>query len=307
MLRQARHAIIRTLWEDYRLGSQQMQRIEQGLQQKGSPKLILDHFAIIDLPGPNTGIPTLRDLFSCLGYTEHGKGYLADKQNDFLWMAESDAIDLPATEALPQVVVADFRPHELPVDVRMIIEKYAGAAKPAPLARIQQLATLAASGDANAANALHDAFTQYISARSWPLPSSHEFETVHAWNKLLAWVLVFGRRPNHFTLSLHHLDCFESIDAFHQYVEQELQLPLNHEGGKIKGNITTGIAQGSTIGTPQPVQLADGTIELPLGFVEFVWRFPRQQTNATPTKWNDYFTGFVAQHADHVIESLTTP
>lgn len=300
MLKQIRHAIVNQLWEAYRCHTSQITVIEQGLKQKNIYKPSLDHFAVIDLPGPHTGIPYLTKLFSIIGYESRGDGYLPDKQNDFHWMAEEDSENTSAKNVLPQVVVADFRLEELPPEIKIIIEKYARLASPPPLANI---ATLAAKNDALSASQLVHIFTRYLTGRDWPLPTVNEFQTVHDFNELLAWVLVFGRRPNHFTFSIHLLPPFKNLIEFHQFVECELQLTLNKDGGVIKGNESAGIAQGSTAGIREKIALDDGTVELPTSFVEFVWRFPVCEQ---PSLWNDYFTGFIAQHADRVIESLYT-
>lgn len=83
-----------------------------------------------------------------------------------------------------------------------------------------------------------------------------------------------------------------------------MNIQLNHEGGIIKGGRQAGIEQSSTAGKLQKIKLADGEIELPCGFVEFVWRFPHAHATAKPILWQDYFTGFIATHANRVIESL---
>lgn len=302
MLKYVRQEVVLSLWERYRHLTPQMQRIEQGLKQKGVASLLLDHFAIIDLPGPHSGIPYLREIFSAIGYLEQGKDYLAEKQNDFLWMTESDSFEAAAKTVLPQVVVADFRLTEMPVEVRNIIEKYSSQAQPAPIAQIAALKQQAEASE-TAAQALIYLIVQYLQGRDWPLPTLQEYQTVRAFNELLSWVLIFGRRPNHFTLSVHHLDHFDSLAAFHTFVASEMCLALNEDGGVIKGGRSTGIAQGSTTGVKERVQLMDGEVEVPTGFVEFVWRYPLVDSSDNPL-WKDYFTGFIAQHADRVIESL---
>ncbi len=301
MLKSLRQTIIKKLWTSYCASSSQIQCIENALQ-KNVQSLIIDHFAIIDLPGPHTGIRQLSELFSAIGYEARGKDYLPEKQNDFLWMAEHDAANNDARLVLPQIVVADFRLDRLPPAIKNIIEKYSQQASRLPMEKIMywlkqlpeqpQLATL-----------LEQSILTYLNGRDWPLPTVNEFYTVHEFNELLAWVLVHGRKPNHFTLSIHLLDSFSNLSEFNQFIESELKLPLNHEGGIIKGGLDAGIAQSSTIGNMETIQLADGTIQLPGRFIEFVWRYPRN-TCEKPILWNDFFTGFVAQHADNVIESL---
>jgi hypothetical protein len=301
MLKSVRKTIINQLWQTYHQTTSDIREIELALKQRHITNLPLDHLAIIDLPGSKTGIPVLQELFSLIGYTFEGCGYLPDKQNDFTWLAEVDSRDQLATNVLPQIVVADFRLEEMPADIRAIITHYAEQSKPAPIKEMQQLA--ADIHHQNAAITMTHLILTYLSGRDWPLPTVAEFKRVQAFNELLAWVLVFGRRPNHFTLSIHLLHQFDSLLKFHQFIKNDVKLELNHEGGIIKGDKTTGIAQGSTVGIKQTIQLADGSVALPTGFVEFVWRYPHNPIQK-PENWDDYFTGFVAQHANHVIESL---
>ena len=64
MLKLLRQKVINNLWQSYRSQSSQLKQIEKALKQKGMHHLILDHFAIIDLPGLHSGIPFLTKLFS---------------------------------------------------------------------------------------------------------------------------------------------------------------------------------------------------------------------------------------------------
>lgn len=297
MSKTIRQAVIHDLWQHWCSQSSEIKKITAGLQQRGCPPFVLDHFAVIDLPSARSGITELCQLFSVIGYEERGRGYLPDKQNDFLWMAEEDSAHCSAHDALPQVVVADFRLDEMALEVKKIIEKYAARTMTSPLAPIKQLAKTDSATD----------ITKYIcdylkAGRDWPLPTVHDFLTVQSFNELLAWVLVFGRIPNHFTLSVHLLPGFNDLADFNRFIEQELRLPLNPDGGFIKGKKESGIAQSSTKGALRKIQLSDGEVLLPMDFTEFVWRYPT--SSSTPVMWHDYFTGFVAQHADYVIESL---
>lgn len=285
-MKSLRVALVNLLWQQFRQDSVQIPRIESALQCQSLP---LDHFAIIDLPGPHSGKSTLIQLFEQLGFTLRGEDYLPEKQNPFAWLAAADIEQELATVALPQVVVADFRLDELPIEIRTIISHYSAQASPVPLIDLgDPFATLTRLG-------------QYFRGRDWPAPTLHEFQTVKAFNELLAWVLVLGRRPNHFTLSVHLMKTFSSLTAFNDFMIDTVKLPLNIEGGIIKGNKEAGIAQSSTIGHPTTIQLADGVIQLPADFMEFVWRYSDKQQ---PTYWGDYFPNFIAAQANYVIESL---
>jgi hypothetical protein len=302
MLKEYRQKIVNNLWQRYRETSSQLQVLEPALHKRGIDRIYLDHFAVIDLPGPNTGIYHMKQIFSNMGYIERGKDYLAEKQNDFLWMTEEDSLFSDVKEVLPQAVIADFRSEELPHEVQEIIEKYARLALPTPVFNIKKLAEHIIRGDKVAGEVLNSICKRYFNGRDWPLPTVNEYLQVKEFNELLAWVLVFGRKPNHFTLSVHLMGGFDSIEDFATFVRDEAQLPLNTEGSLIKGGPDYGIAQGATQGIVQKHRLSDGEIEIAGDFVEFVWRFP---VNEQKTQlWTDYFTGFVAKFADRVIESL---
>lgn len=295
-------ALLQNLWQAWYQSSPDMQGITKAFRQRGISAFTQDHFAVIDLPSAHSGIPQLKQLFEKLGYLERGKDYLAEKQNDFLWMAEANGEDLPAKEVLPQVVVADFRLDQMPPDIAAIISHYANQTSALILPELHALIEGVDSGDESAIKPCTEKFCQYFAGRDWPLPSVSEFRQVREFNELLAWVLVFGRRPNHFTLSIHLMDQFPDLGTFHQFIEEEVKLRLNEEGGAIKGGKEKGIAQGSTAGIMQKVKLSDGEIDLPYGFVEFVWRYPLKDQD--PCKWSDYFPDFIASQANRVIESL---
>lgn len=300
MTGQTRHHTIEYLWRDYSTTAPHVKQIEATLRANNIGTPLLDHLAIIDLPGTHTGISELQRIFNALDYHVQGKDYLPEKQNDFAWLAEVNSIGKPVREALPQIVIADFRLDEMPSTVRDIIYKHSKQAGASPAAQIE---ALVASKDTDASIKILEIIKTYFAGRDWPLPTVHEFNTVQEFNELIAWVLVFGRRPNHFTYSIHLMPEFNCLIDFHRFIEEEAGLALNQDGGVIKGSRKMGIEQGSTAGTPEQIQLQDGIIELPTGFVEFVWRFSDKQQ---PVLWDDYFTGFVANHANRVIQSLYT-
>lgn len=303
MLKQLRKTIIKNLLTQFSRHTPQLKYIQDKLRERHINDIFMDHFAIIDLPGPQTGISYLSQLFSSLGYLVQGRDYLADKQNEFLWLTEHDSKGRPAKEVLPQVVVADFRLDDLPLEIKNIIVKYSKKAPPSPLTEIQKRVGRVYLNDSVAAKEIHDLVIAYLNKRDWPLPSKQAFCTVYEFNKLLAWVLIFGRRPNHFTLSIHLLDQFENLTTFHQFIEEKVKLKMNADGGVIKGNKAVGLEQGSTVGLSKTITLPGGDITLQSEFVEFIWRYPLKSI-AKPVLWEDYYTYFIPQHADRVIESL---
>lgn len=263
----------------------------------------LDHFAIIDLPGSCSGIPFLKQIFTLLGFVEAGSGYLPEKQNDFIWLREEQCEDKIAQDVLPQIVIADFRLYELPLTVRNVIDKYVKYLNPLPLADMSHYIKTINNGDNLAQQSLITTVLNQFNTQKWPIPTLKDYQTVKEANELMAWVLVFGRQPNHFGLSIHYLSQFNNLKQFNQCLKNELNTPFNTCGSEIKGNPQLGIEQSSTADHLISIKLEDGILEIPSPFVEFVWRFPKVN-NQKPIYWKDYYSDFYAPNANRVIESV---
>lgn len=302
VLNQVKNIVFSQLWENYKADLVEIETIQSYIQKNFQEKLIRDHFAIIDLPGPNTGIDTLACLFFYLGYQVRGQDYLAEKQNNFRWLAEEISNHSLASEASPQVVVADFRREALAPEVLKIIDYYASFAKALNINQLKFLHWRTLQQDESAAAELCSFILNYLQVRDWPLPTVREYEIVKSQNELLAWVLVMGRQVNHFAWSIHLSKGFSQLNVFNEFLSATLNISLNKKGGLIKGGINRGIEQSSTQPAVKAVRLADGLINLPDRFIEFVWRYPKKI--GENKLWHDFFTGFVADNADRVIESL---
>lgn len=244
---------------------------------------VIDHYAIIDLPSEHSGIPHLKTLFEQCGLVEKGCGYLPQKQNDFLWMADPDFVHTSPTQASPQVVVADFRKSELSAGTRKIVEKYAkyySPYEPKPIV---------------------DALIKHINTRPWPQPTYLEYLSVAEENPLLAWVLLFGRKVNHFGIGIYAMGEYASLQEFNTTIQAKHGIKLNPAGGIIKGNQACGIEQSATLGATILVDFDGKLVEVNDCFLEFVWRHPN---TLKPTKMGDYYLDFLPTNADKVIESL---
>jgi hypothetical protein len=306
MLNQAKKRMIRQLWHNYAVDLLPVLHIQTALRAQYNEVMRWDHFALIDLPGPYTGIGPLSYLFTQLDYEVRGSDYLAEKQNDFMWLAEQSVETQQAEDTLPQVVVADFRREALLPEVRKIIDSYASQAKPLDSEHLSHLKKRLLTQDESAIDELINFIMHYLQGRDWPLPTVKEFTTVKNSNELLAWVLVMGRQVNHFGWAIHLSKKFKNLNVFNQFVSETLGIPLNKKGGRIKGHREAGIEQSATAAITKSIRLADGVVDLPDRFIEFVWRHPVVSVNEEPRLWKDYFSGFVARNADNVVESLYT-
>jgi Domain of unknown function (DUF1338) len=304
LFKKVRRDLIQNLWQFYKNVTPEAALLEDALA-KHNETLVLDHCAIIDLPSPHSGMNKLAEIFTAIGFTVQGRDYLPEKQNDFLWMAEIDAHEREAIEVLPQIVLADFRLEELAPHVRATIEKYTRHINKSIVPEVHALCREVDSNNIDAAKRLVTLLSTYLTRRDWPLPTLADFKMVAAANELIAWVLVFGRCPNHFTIGVHLLKNFNTLGAFNDFATEHLQLNLNKIDNIIKGAPHMGIEQSSTLGAMRPINLNDGQIELPGYFVEFVWRHAK--ASHPPIQWQDYFTGFIAGNANRVVESLYDP
>jgi len=302
----ARKQLIEKLWKRFRGQVEAAESLDEDCRDQGIP-LSLDHFAIIDLPSAESGIPALQRIFECLQFEKRGQGYLKEKANDFIWMAEIDAVEKSADEALPQVVLADFRLAELSLPVREIIERVTRRIPAAPFRDIETLAQKAQDGDHRASDLLVTIVFNYLTQKSHELPTREEFQIVQRENELLAWVLIFGREINHFGIAAHQMTQFEGLRELNFYLENELGFELSLRKGKlIQGDKHQGIEQSATHSHEVITQLHGGPVTLRDRFIEMVWRHPilKSSTPVFPGMWSSIFRGFAAQNADQIIESL---
>lgn len=304
----ARKNIIRLLWRDYLNTCPVIQKIIRALQTENKT-LVLDHLAIIDLPNYNTanhtGIAVFNQLWSVLHYTPAGRDYLSQKQNEFLWLAPIEACTQTAEEADPQIVLADFCLADMHPIVQKIILKYARQAPAIDWRYFHTLCGAVFRGDFTAETKLVDFIYTYCQQRPWALPTLKEYLTVKEHNELLAWVLVFGRCVNHFGINVRFLKNATSLESFSSFMQEKLSVKFNTRQGLIKGNADKFIAQSATEGEIMPVFLHNSQIFLARAFIEFVWRAPNNgNSKIQPIQWRDYFTGFIAEQADSVIESV---
>lgn len=289
-------ALIKRLWDGYIVSIPSFSTIfPEDIQPS------LDHFAIIDLQSEHFGISGMRLIFEKLGFKKAGCGYLPTKQNDFIWMTSDESYNATPQDSLPQVVLADFRHHELSEKAEAILNKYAAYASPIDHKKLDSVIEQAMR-DTNKIDAAVDYIESILISRDWPEPSLEDYNVIKVENPLIAWVLLFGRKVNHFGFGIYTTGEYDSIYSFTRKLRDELGLPINIESGMIKGSQSTGIEQSSTMGDVIYEQIGGQTIQTHDSFMEFVWRHP---LSAKPKFMRDYHNGFVAENANNIIESLT--
>ncbi len=293
-LQEVRNILVDKLWRRYIATIPYWGKIWPPGQGNIHKRPCLDHIAIIDLPMLGGGRAGMEEIMKMLGFVPRGSGYLENKSNNFIWMAEEDYEQKPATKILPQFVLADFELKHL--TTRHIIERYITQAD----AR-RQAACLTLISTESDPEIVADAVYSYLWSRPWPLPTLEDYMAVKQENELLAWVLVRGRMVNHCGIALHlHPNIYTSLEEFNQQLLAQ-GVVLNNEGGQIRGSAECGIAQSATVGRQLAVPLSEGSVIVADRFVELIWRYPNK---LEPYLWTDYSTHFLASNADTIIESL---
>jgi len=297
LLEQAVEAVLNLFWEDF------LQRCPLAAQLfAGQAPPLLDHLAILDLPGPETGISVLNQLFAALGYLPRGREYLPEKQNEFMWLAAYGADRQTVDKAAPQLVLADFRLTDLPPKLQKIVKRTTENLAPFPWQEFHRACGDLQRGEAAALPTVVGLISHYCLTRPWLPLSLKEYLAVKEANELLAWVLVWGRCVNHMGLAVYPQPAQESFADYVADLERA-GIQLNHRGGLIKGGPLQGIAQASSAEGLSRQMLADHALEITTPFIEWVWRY---SAKSRPGVWGDYFTGFIAGQGDRVVESVYT-
>jgi len=131
------------------------------------------------------------------------------------------------------------------------------------------------------------------SGRPWKI-SSTDYKTLLAESEYAAWLAAWGYRANHFTVSINHLDGYDSIIDVNDSLKNAGHT-LNSAGGEIKGDERVKLEQSSILADKAHVEFSDVTLEIPSCFYEFAKRYPLAN--------GELYTGFVAASADKIFES----
>lgn len=131
------------------------------------------------------------------------------------------------------------------------------------------------------------------SGRTWDI-TQEQYKILAQENEYASWVAAHGYRPNHFTISVNHLESHKTIESVNQALMDEGYI-LNYSGGLIKGSPEAMLEQSSTKAKPIIVDFSDGPMEVPGCYYEFALRHPMPN--------GKLYQGFVAASADKIFES----
>lgn len=231
-----------------------------------------DHVAFRSFGMPNLGIASLEKPFIHLGYTKMERMYFEDKKLNAYWYR-------PPHLSLPKVFISELIVSSFPESTQSVIKKYTDPIESDPNDQISI--------------AEPDKIIEYLDSRPWAPPSYADYQSLNEASEYAAWVLAYGNRVNHFTISVNALANISNIQALNDlFLENEI--PMNTAGGLIKGSPAACLMQSSTVANQMEVEFLDGTHSIPYSYMEFAERFVEPQY---------YFQGFIPKNADMIFES----
>ena len=133
----------------------------------------------------------------------------------------------------------------------------------------------------------------FIGGRSWKL-DYEIYKKLAQESEYATWLYVWGFCPNHFTISVNHLENFSSLIEVNDLLKKN-NFKLNISGGEIKGSKEELLEQSSILADEMPVFFENSKQILPSCYYEFAKRYPGKD--------GKIYQGFVAKSADKIFES----
>lgn len=253
------------LWQHYIKVTPSAEPIQQLLKsQNQQATLVNDHIALRTVNHPTIDRTKLAQHFLNLGYQQKGE-YRFETKHLIANHYE------PPEEGLPKVFISDLQLEYLSEAAQSILNRIAQTLSPETLASPDIL----------------------YHGRSWPL-NSQAYLLLAEESEYAAWFAAWGFIPNHFTVSVTHLQRTNELDVVNGLL-QEHGYALNESGGIIKGGPTVCLAQSATIADRINHNFDDMTMAIPSCFYEFAQRYPLPD--------GSLYQGFVSSSADKIFES----
>ena len=202
------------IWQNYLEVTPSAHKVHQLLG--SGADLINDHVAYRTFNTAKVNLVKLAEHLIKLGYKESGEYDFSSKKLNAKHF-EHENTDFP------KVFISELRVEELSAKAQQIITKIVNSINVAAVAKQSFL----------------------YSGTHWQI-SQVDYQTLLAESEYAAWVAAWGYRANHFTVSINHLENFNSIDAVNTVVKAG-GFSLNTTGQEVKGNEMVKLEQLSTI------------------------------------------------------------
>ncbi|MGI9273396.1 MAG: DUF1338 domain-containing protein [Endozoicomonas sp.] len=259
--------LLDAMWRDYLELAPDARSIHQLFASLNGGGVINDHIALRTYNLDKVSIDQIARPFLEAGYQEGGEYRFPARK---LYAKHFS----PPDTKLPKVFISELLTEQLSDSAQDIIQKLVDQVENSAL--------------------LKDSFC--CSGRPWNI-GLDDYDRLLEESEYAAWVAAFGYRPNHFTVSINHLQSHDDIDELNRLLQDE-GYRLNETGGLVKGSADVLLEQSATLAGEVSVSFSDGTREIPGCFYEFAKRYPQAD--------GQLYQGFVAASADKIFASTDT-
>lgn len=281
--------IMNALFTPYRERVPDVEKIVSNMLSRGiisdEKEIENDHVAFRTMGVSNLGIASFEKIFLHYGYTKKDAYFFATKKLDAFWYA-------PPSPEYPRIFISELRVQDLSQKSQELIHHFTHKITADPVDAM----------DLDNASELGAFFHRPL----WDLPTLEQYETLAAESEYAAWVIYNRYYLNHYTISVHQLEQYNTLEKFNAFLE-EIGIVLNTSGGKIKVSPDGLLRQSSSVAKMISAEFACGSSqEIPGSYVEFAERLPLPQhahleTHQLTRKHRR--EGFEAGNADKIFES----
>ncbi|MFT5117126.1 MAG: hypothetical protein ACI9NY_000654 [Kiritimatiellia bacterium] len=252
------------MWQDYLQLNPDVSKIHQLLSEKNNGVVVNDHIALRTFNLDKVNIDKMAQPFLQAGYRFAGEYHFAEKKLYARHLQHSDT-------HLPKVFISELLVEQLSDSAQVLVQDLVDSLDPEWVA--------------------NDDFC--YSGRPWDI-SYTQYCKLLAESEYAAWLAAFGYRPNHFTVSVNHLQPHNSLEDVNLFLLEQ-GIILNEAGGVIKGSPEDYLEQSSTLASKTNVKFIDREASIPSCYYEFARRYPLSD--------GSLYQGFIAKSADKIFES----
>lgn len=283
------HQIMHSLFTPYRQRVPDVEKIVQGMLAQNiiadEENIENDHVAFRTLGVSHLGIASFEKIFLHYGYTKMDRYFFEKKKLDAFWYA-------PPSPTFPRVFISELRVADLSPKAQEIIFKYTQPIISDPVDAL----------DLDDPKAVGEFFHQPL----WDLPTVEDYETLAKESEYAAWVIYNRYYLNHYTISVHSLKKYNTLELFNVFLEK-LDVRLNTAGGKIKVSKDGLLRQSSSVAHLLSAEFSGGEKrDIPGSYVEFAERLVLPEFMDLPKNKilrKHRRDGFEAGNADKIFES----
>jgi hypothetical protein len=250
------------LWIQYSTENPSVKKIHDLFKSEGET-IVNDHVAFRTFNDPRVNIDVLSKAFTSRGYKEAGSYRFPEKK---LFAKHYEK------EGYPRVFISE-----------LMLEEFSGKLQ----AKITDLID-------SCNRETFDPDRLIIAGNVFGELSYKVYEMLREESEYAAWVYAYGYRANHFTVSINHLDTYDTIEKVNLFLKEN-GFQLNTSGGEIKGTPQQLLEQSSTLADRVMLTFSEGEKEIPSCYYEFARRYRDAD--------GKLFSGFIAGSADKIFES----